>query len=442
VFLIEDTTTHNAFIGEIVGHSANGLALSLYQKVSALYDGTVSSLLSHYDAAVAASTPFTVVTSFYAYGVTPGQMTAFLATTPLDQTGATEYTISPDSTDVPTFTDASNGNVVTLSTTPVCFAEGALILTADGECAVEGLAVGDLVITASGEQRAIKWIGQMTVRPSRRADASVVNPIRIKAGAFGEGLPVRDLRVSPGHAIYVEGVLIPAGHLVNGATIVQEEVESVRYFHVELESHDVLLAEGLPCESYLDDGNRFSFANAGEAVELYGRLDPQSWANACAPMVAAGPQLEDVQRALHARAEAMGWIKTDEADLTIEANGTEIAPLHSAGNRFWFAVPAADKLTLRSNANVLAHVMPGIGDGRKLGVAISDLRINGTALSLDDLSEGFYPAESHEDFSWRWTTGAAVLPGTNEAAMVEVALHMVAPTWKRRAVELKLVASN
>ena len=230
--------------------------------------------------------------------------------------------------------------------------------------------------------------------------------------------------------------------MINGATIVQEEVESIRYFHVELESHDVLLAEGLPCESYLDDGNRNTFVNAGEHAALHGRLDPKSWEDACAPMVAAGPQLEEVQQRLHARAEELGWIKSDDADLTIMADGVEFAPVHSAANRFWFAVPAASKLLLQSTANVLAHVMPGLGDSRRLGVAVCEIRINGETLGLDALTEGAYAIESHEGFSWRWTDGKAALNGVAQTSMIEVGLHMVAPTWKRRAVELRLVANN
>src|SRR5262249_3359602 len=154
--------------------------------------------------------------------------------------------------------------------------------------------------------------------------------------------------------------------LVNGATVLQQSVQSIRYFHVELDSHDVLLAEGLPCESYLDDGNRSSFSNAREHIALHGRLDPKSWADACAPMVAAGPQLEDVQRRLAARAEALGWVKTDAADLVIVSDGVRVAPVHTSGNRFWFAVPAAKEIALHSNSGVLAHVMPGFTDRRQL----------------------------------------------------------------------------
>ncbi len=323
-----------------------------------------------------------------------------------------------------------------------CFAEGTAIATPAGETAVEDLRVGDLVTTASGAERPVIWIGQSMVRPAKHPRPNEVNPVRIRRGAFGENLPVRDLVVSPGHALYVDGVLIPAGHLVNGATIVQEEAETIRYFHVELDSHDVLLAAGLPCESYLDDGNRASFANSNEVVELNGRLDPKSWEDACAPWVGAGPQLDEVRRALHDRAEAMDWMKSEDADLLIVADGIAVAPLHVVGDRSWFQLPRAQALTLQSNSGVLAQLMPGVRDSRRLGVAVREVRVNGEVLALDNdaFGAGFYGLESHAATSWRWTNGAASLALRLDApVVVEVAVHMVAPTWKRRAPTLRLV---
>lgn len=325
-----------------------------------------------------------------------------------------------------------------------CFAEGTLVATPEGERPVETLAEGDVVLTASGEARAIKWVGTSLVRPSRRRNPQQVNPVRIRAGAFGESLPARDLRVSPGHAIFVDGVLIPAGLLVNGATIVQEEVDEIRYYHVELESHDVLLAEGLPCESYLDDGNRSSFANAGEHAVLNGRLDPKSWDDACAPMVAAGPQLAAVQASLAVRAEELGWVKSEDADLRLVVDGAELAPIMARGNRFWFQAPAASSLRLASNSGVLAHVIPGLAiDGRRLGVAIADLRVNGVGVDLEGeaFGEGFHMVERFEDAAWRWTDGDAALGLVLDApSMIEVALHMVAPSWTRPAAGLAIAA--
>lgn len=324
-----------------------------------------------------------------------------------------------------------------------CFAEGTRIETPAGPVAVEDLAEGQLVLTASGVARPVKWIGQLVSRPARHRRPWEVQPVCIKPHAFGADMPAREVRLSPGHAVYVDGVLVPVGHLVNGATIVQEEVERIRYFHVELETHDLLVAEGVPCESYLDDGNRQSFRNAGEFTAIHGRLDPKSWDDACAPLVAAGPQLVEIQEKLHARAGKLGWVKSEQPELRIVADGVEIVPLHCAGNRYWFAVPTAATLELRSGSGVLAQLVPGIGDGRRLGVAVAEIRVDGETIDLDDAAfgRGFYPAERHEAHGWRWTDGNAALTRTLEAsAMVEVTLAMVAPHWVRPTAALRVVA--
>src|SRR5262249_50670538 len=150
------------------------------------------------------------------------------------------------------------------------------------------------------------------VQCANRPDRQDMRPVRIREGAFGAGLPHRDLVVSPGHAIFVDDSLVPAAHLLNGATIVQEDVAHVRYFHVELDAHDVLLAEGLPCESYLDDGNRSAFANHEGPVALFERLDTETWDQACAPVMTDPQQLEAVRRRLVERAEALGWRRIAE----------------------------------------------------------------------------------------------------------------------------------
>jgi Hint domain len=106
--------------------------------------------------------------------------------------------------------------------------------------------------------------------------------------------------------VFVDGVLIPIRHLVNGTTVAQEQVDEITYWHVELESHDVIMAEGLPCESYLDTGNRGAFENGGAPVQLH--PDFARWrreASACAPLVVTGPNLEQVRAGLAGRAVAL-----------------------------------------------------------------------------------------------------------------------------------------
>lgn len=147
-----------------------------------------------------------------------------------------------------------------------CLATGTRILTTAGDTAVERLHVGDLVPTLTGQGAApVRWIGHRRIDCRRHPRPDTVWPVRVGAGAFGPDAPARPLSLSPDHAVHVYGVLIPVGHLVNGATIVQEPADHVVYWHVELPTHGVLLAEGLPVESYLDTGNRDAFA-AGEVL--------------------------------------------------------------------------------------------------------------------------------------------------------------------------------
>ncbi len=154
---------------------------------------------------------------------------------------------------------------------PVCFSSGTNILTQSGDVPVEQLAVGDRVVTTTGEVRPIRWIGHRYLNGHGCVLPHDQQPVRIRAGAFGPGLPARDLRLSPGHPVLVGadadgagGHLVPIMCLINGTSISREPVSSVTYWHVELDAHDILLAEGLSAESYLDWGDRPFFTEGSD----------------------------------------------------------------------------------------------------------------------------------------------------------------------------------
>ena len=113
--------------------------------------------------------------------------------------------------------------------------------------------------------------------------------------------------------MFVDGVLIPVRYLLNGATVRQEDFCAVTYWHVELPAHGVLLAEGLPAESFLDTGNRGAFANGGGAVHGAPGFCPRrlGGARGCAPLVTAGEARDRVYRRLLAQAFALGWEARD-----------------------------------------------------------------------------------------------------------------------------------
>jgi hypothetical protein len=186
-----------------------------------------------------------------------------------------------------------------------CFATGTRIATVGGEVPVEHLRIGDRIVAHFGAPlRRVVWLGCRRV-DCRHARPWDVWPVRIVAGALGHERPHRDLWLSPEHAVYLCGVLIPARLLINGSTIEQVQLDVITYHHVELSRHDVLLAEGLAVESYLDTGNRADF-DGGRLVTLHPDFAWRQWeAEGCAPLVVTGPQLVDARREIEAI--AAGW---------------------------------------------------------------------------------------------------------------------------------------
>jgi Hint domain len=148
---------------------------------------------------------------------------------------------------------------------------GTNIRTPNGEVAVETLKTGDLILTTDGEAAPVRWVGVNTVS-TESIDPLRVMPVRIRAGALADNVPVRDILVSPTHAMFIDGVLVQAGALVNGISIVREinmPAATFAYYHVELEEHCLILAEGAPTETFVDNVGRMAFDNWDEYLALY-----------------------------------------------------------------------------------------------------------------------------------------------------------------------------
>lgn len=220
-------------------------------------DGTeaINEALTTFDASVPSSTA-----GFYV-----GQMVAGAPVVSV----ASQYFLA---TDVAGLTGTSGTALAGTYVYPVCFLPGTQIATPAGERAIESLQIGDLVSTASGVQKPVLWIGRMSI-PLTRFNRETAAPICVKRGALGNGLPQRDLYVSHDHAFAIDGVLVIAGLLVNGSTIVRCAdfgAAVVDYFQIELADHDLVLAEGAAAETFCEDGdNRARFDNAAEFHALY-----------------------------------------------------------------------------------------------------------------------------------------------------------------------------
>lgn len=179
-----------------------------------------------------------------------------------------------------------------------CLVAGTRVATARGDVAMEDLREGDLVRTLDGGHAPVVWLGHREVACAKHPRPDSVWPVRVRAGAFGPGRPARDLYLSPDHAVFLRNVLIPIRCLISGESIARVRRNSVTYYHVELPRHDVMLAEGLPVESYLDTGDRSNFENGGGAMRLFADfatlprdVRPMWEANGYAPLVIAGPEL-------------------------------------------------------------------------------------------------------------------------------------------------------
>ncbi|GAB0115621.1 Hint domain-containing protein [Acidisoma sp. C75] len=273
-----------------------------------------------------------------------------------------------------------------------CFLAGTRITTPAGEVQVEDLAVGDLVSTVSGAARPIRWIGR---RAFSAADARVVRliqPVCLRAGSLGQGLPKRDLFLSPEHCLMLDGYLVRAESLINGASISRTgEPGEIVYYHIELETHDVISAEGVAVETYRDDRSQMLFD------ERRPETLPPAPTEPCLPVLEEGEMLAALRAGLEAATVQMVWLPEE------------------GSFRFPIA-PGMVAVRLRSDGQRIA------GDSRRLGVAISEIRRDGEPLPLAarQLMAGWHAAEG----GWRWTDGGAILL-LDGARMLEITVSAV-----------------
>jgi len=326
----------------------------------------------------------------------------------------------------------TNGQTLQIATstdgtdlTTLCFCIGTLIQTPRGQVKVQDLAVGDLVTTLRGAARPITWIGIGAVLATR-GRRTAATPVIVRKSALADNVPFRDLLVTKGHSFLIDNVLIPVEFLVNHRSIFWDDrAQEVRLYHIELATHDVLLANGAPAESYRDDGNRWLFRNANSG---WGQ-PPQE---PCAPVLTGGPIVDAAWRRLLDRAGPRpGLPLTDDPDLHVLVAGKRLNVSARCGTAHIFHLPA-ERPAVRVVSRAGAPAELGLArDPRVLGVGIRRIAVRqGTRFRVIEatdsaLAEGFHAFEPENGL--RWTNGNAALSSVlfeGFEGPVELVLHV------------------
>lgn len=319
----------------------------------------------------------------------------------------------------------SNGNGGALG--EVCFLSGTMIKTPAGEVAVETLRLGDEVtayVDGSLQSRRIVWAGKAHAEVrTHLADDQAGYPVRICKDAIVEGVPYKDMLITPEHCLFFSGRFVPVRMLVNGASIFYDtSITSYDYFHVETEQHSVLMADGMLTESYLDTGNRRTFSQSGSVVALGGT--PQDWAtDAAVPLSVDRAFVEPLFHKLAGRAEDVSDRQVpDKSAMTtnpdlhlITQTGAIVRPVSQKDGQYRFMLPpGVASVEIVSRASRPSDVIgPFVDDRRMLGVAIGKIHLMTankttriTAHLEQDKLAGWYAAEA----DYAWTSGHAHLP--------------------------------
>ncbi|WP_158928472.1 Hint domain-containing protein [Acidisphaera sp. S103] len=379
----------------------------------------------------------TAIASTHISGFAQGDtidVTGFTATNVGDVGGVTTVTLTNSGgTHLVVNLGAPAGNVTIASgpgidgteITTICFCRDTQIGTPSGEVPVQTLKAGDMVLTAHNGPRKVTWVGTGKVLATR-GKRGVATPVIVRKGALGDNVPNRDLHVTKAHSLYLDDVLIPVEFLVNHRTILWDDrAQEVEIYHVELESHDILIANGVPAESYRDDGNRWLFQNANEGWHL----PPQE---PYAPVLTGGPIVDAVwQRLLDRAGPRDTGPLTDDPDLHLVVDGKRVDAQERTGSVYIFRLPAAPASVAVASRTGVPSELGITRDPRALGVALRRVAIRqGSKFMLFDadderLTTGFHGYEPTDNL--RWTDGHAELPIEAFARFdkgAEVMLHL------------------
>lgn len=403
----DKTTAQNVVVNGVSADTRFGIADLSAEPVSATY------------------TPNTDNTSYtLTIGLANGETVTYGTIVPAEGYTPTSTQIVQDA--------ANNGWLIENADTETCFLPGSMIRTTTGEVPVENITLGTQLVafdwkTGREITRPVVWVGKAhsRVRPELPHDEAGY-PVRVLKNAIADGVPYKDMLITPEHCLFFDGQFVPVRMLVNGKSIFYDtSITSYDYYHVETEEHSVITADGMLTESYLDTGNRSTFRQDGKVAALRA-AGARSWeADAAAPLCVGRNFVEALFRTLEARGNlvencqkpAASVTMTHDADLhLVMKNGAVIRPIRHDGQNYSFMIPAgAESVRIVSRASRPSDVIgPFVDDRRYLGVAVSAVHflssktqnqittyLEGTAL------DGWY--ENSQTGSI-WTNGNALLP--------------------------------
>ncbi|ATJ90512.1 hypothetical protein HK16_10480 [Acetobacter senegalensis] len=355
------------------------------------------------------------------------------------------------------YTDANGNTVLTaVDYSNICFLAGSMVRTPEGDVAVETLRSGDQVVAYVDGQnvtRDVVWAGVAHAKIKADMPDDVAGyPVRILKNAISEGVPYKDMLITAEHCLFIDGKMVPARMLVNGATIFYDRsITDYDYYHIETAEHSVLIVDGMLTESYLDTGNRAAFVSNGNVVSL-GRA--KSWAeDAAAPLAVSREVVEPIFTALARRASSVeghrdvtqsGEVTTAHDLHLITNTGAIIRSVREKAGRVSFMLPTGvNSVRLVSRSNRPSDVIgPFVDDRRHLGVLVGEVSVvnadvthNVTAHTDTENLSGWYPLEGAD---YRWTNGNAELPlgkAVNGMGMLSIQIVAAGPYFSEQKVE-------
>jgi hypothetical protein len=309
-----------------------------------------------------------------------------------------------------------------------CFLRGTRLMAEQGDVAIETVRPGTRLVGRGGVIRTVVWSGCRRLDPSRHPCPAALQPVRIRRAAVANGVPQRDLLVSPDQVLSLAEGDFRAATLVNGATIRPEPADrAVEYWQIVVDGGGDVLAESLSAATLAPGAPRHAFHSTGPLL-----LHPVP----CAPMPSADPL---VRRRLLQRAQSLGHAITRDPALTLLVEGRIVQPLLAEASLVRFELPPASGwIEILSRAGVPAEMDPGASDRRRLGVQLSGIVLRGPALRLTlpltdkALGRGFHPVEPG---GLRWTDGRArlTLPAPGRFTRLDLLISAVQPSWAQTA---------